>query len=156
MSDVDERILWLAAVICMPTRRAAMRAAFDKIIELGNFRAVDRPKLPDGDNVPRGFAEWATRHDQHELALAFYLVAMSTDDAAEVIHTTVSGAIGLLCSADGNTGEARARLRVWDDVARGKYDLAASGGDFFEIAAKYLAWRDAVHRRHDPRSTNER
>jgi hypothetical protein len=126
MSEVDERIMWLATVICMPTRRDAVRAAFDRIIAIGRFRAVDMPRLPCTDHFPRGFAEWARRHDHPVLALAFDLVALSPDDASAVIHSAVSGAIGLLCSAYGDTSEARARLRVWDDVARGKH----SGDDF--------------------------
>jgi hypothetical protein len=42
--SVDDRIMWLANnVICMPTRRDAVRAAFDKIIAIGRFRAADMP-----------------------------------------------------------------------------------------------------------------
>jgi ATP-dependent Lon protease len=133
----DDRIMWLATVICMPTRRAATRAAFNKIIAIGRFRAVDMPKLPCTDHFPRGFAEWARRHDHHVLALAFDLVALSTDDSAATAHI-VASAIGLLCSADGDTSEARARLRVWDDVARGKH----TGDDFFEIADEH--WMDEM------------
>src|ERR1700729_4257474 len=66
--SVDDRIMWLANnVICMPTRRDATRAAFDKI---GHFRAADMPTLPCTDSIPSGFAEWARRHDHPVLALA--------------------------------------------------------------------------------------
>jgi hypothetical protein len=53
------------------------------------------PKLPCTDHFPRGFAEWARRHDHHVLALAFDLVALSTDDSAATAHI-VASAIGLL------------------------------------------------------------
>src|ERR1700722_15671883 len=115
--SVDDRIMWLANnVICMPTRRDATRAAFDKIIAIGHFRAADMPTLPCTDSIPSGFAEWARRHDHPVLALAFDLVALSTDDDAAAVSHLVAGANGLLCSAAGDTSEARARLRVWNDV----------------------------------------
>jgi hypothetical protein len=138
--SVDDQIMWLADnVIGMPTRRDAVRQAFDRIIAIGRFHAAGTPTLPCGDHFPRGFAEWSRRHDHHALALAFELLALSTDDASAVIHSAVSGAIELLCSAYGDTREARARLRVWEDVARCKYDPAGHDDDFFQTADKY--WR---------------
>jgi hypothetical protein len=65
MSDVDNQIMWLASVVCMPTRRAATHAAFDKMVEIGRFRAVDMPTLPSGDYVPKGFVKWAIRGTYH-------------------------------------------------------------------------------------------
>jgi hypothetical protein len=68
------------------------------------------------------------------LALACELVGLNTDDDAAAADI-VNGAGGLLCSAAGDTSKARARLRVWDDIARGKH----AGDDPFEIAEKF--WR---------------
>jgi hypothetical protein len=136
MSEVDDRIMWLASVICTPTRRDAARAAFDQIRKIDGFSAAGMPKRGTND-IFRATAE-RVRPTDPVLALAFELLALSTDDVAAVTHI-VAGAHGLLCSAAGDTSEARARLRIWDDVARGKYDPVAYGGGFFEIADKY--WR---------------
>jgi hypothetical protein len=121
----------------MPTMRDAVRAVFDQIKKIGGFSAGDMPARGTGA-IFRGFAERVRLMDP-VLALAFDLIALSPDDDAAATANIVAGANGLLCSADGDTAEARARMRVWEDVARRKYDPVAYGGGFFEIADKH--WR---------------
>jgi ATP-dependent Lon protease len=135
MNDVDEQILWLAGVICMPTRRAAIRAVFDQIKKIRGFTTGGMHWRPGASNIFRAFAE-RVRSMNPVLATAFDLIALRPKDAATTTNI-VAGANGLLCSANGDTSEARARLRVWDDVVRGKYDPTAYAADFFVIAEKY-------------------
>lgn len=140
---VDARILWLARVLCMPRWRAAARMVSDRAKRVAGFDAVELMQnagtVPIADRNQKlfNFAE-RVRSDDPVLALAFELLALCTDDAAVVIHAAVAGAVALLSSADGDTSQARARLRVWDDTARGKY-TTADDGDLFEIADMY--WR---------------
>jgi hypothetical protein len=135
--SVDDRFMWLATVICRPTWRDAARAVTDRAKTSADFDAADELQLAgtitidDRNDRLRGFAA-RVRATDPVLCLAFELIALSTDDSAATTHI-VAGAIGLLCSGDGDTREARARLRVWDDVARGKH----IGGDFFEIALRH-------------------
>jgi hypothetical protein len=136
MSEVDDRIMWLAGVLCMPTRRDAVRVVLDQTTRNSGFGAADMSKRTGTNNILRSFAERARPHD-HVLALAFELLALSTDDSAAAAHL-VAGANGPLCSADSDTSEARARLRVRDDAARGNH----AGDDFFEIADRF--WRSEM------------
>jgi ATP-dependent Lon protease len=137
MNEVDERIHWLATVICRPTWRDAARAVCERAKATAGFDAAELLQragtvlIDDRNDRLRGFAGRVRAKDP-VLCLAFELIALSTDDAAATMHI-VAGAIGLLCSADGDTREARARLRVWDDVVRAKH----TGDDFFEIADRF-------------------
>jgi hypothetical protein len=72
------------------------------------------------------------------LATAWQLLALRTTDGADKIHRIVGQTIGLVSSAKGSVANALARLRVWDDVARGKQ----AGSDFFAIAEQI--WRDQL------------
>ena len=141
MSDVDARILWLAGVICIPTWRAAFRAASDRTLRLAGFdafvelQAAGTIHIGEQSRIVFGFAD---RANDPMLRAAWQMLALHPDDGMG-IHAVVAGVNGLLCSADGDTSGARARLRIWDDVARGKY----TGGDFFELAELY--WRGEMH-----------
>jgi hypothetical protein len=117
-----------------PARRGTR--AFDRIKMIPDFGAADMPKRIGTGNIIREFERSVRQHDP-ALALACDLVGLNTDDSAAATHI-VAGANGLLCSTYGDTREARASLRCWDDVARGKH----SGSDFFEIADKH--WRDEM------------
>jgi ATP-dependent Lon protease len=140
MSDVDARIRWLAGLICRPQWKPAASmasyltkkvAGFDAMAELKSAGIVS---VDEHSRLIRGVSD---RVQDPVVRVAWQLLALRISDAPTMIHSVVSGAIGLLCSADRDTGEARARLRCWDDVARGKYDPAAYSGGFFEIAEKY-------------------
>jgi hypothetical protein len=137
--SADDRIMWLAGLLCRPTRREAAHAVTVRAKATAGFDAAGLLQnagtilIDDRNERLREFGN-RVRATDPVLALAFEMIALSTDDSAATAHI-VPGAIGLLCSADGDTSEARARLRVWDDVARGKY----IGDDFFELAEMY--WR---------------
>ena len=140
--DVDARINWLAGMISMPRWQAALRAASEQTTKFAGYDAS--AALNDAGSIPiaersRIVAQFAVQFRELDpvLALAFELLALRTTDAPAVIHAAVAGATGLLCSADGDTAAARARLRVWDDVGRGKYAGAAYGADFLEIAERH-------------------
>jgi ATP-dependent Lon protease len=139
---VDERILWLAAFLCMPRWRAALRFASDRTKKVAGFYAANLLESAGTiqiDERSRTAAGFAKRVKDPVLRVAWDLLALRTADGQIMIHSAVAGAVGLLASADGDTREARARLRVWDDVARHKYDPAAYRDDFFQIADMY--WR---------------
>jgi ATP-dependent Lon protease len=142
MSDVDARIRWLAGLICRPQWKPAASMASYLTKRVAGFDALTELQaagIVSVDEHRRIVAGFANRVDDPVLRVAWQILNLRTSDPGMMIHDTVAGAIGLLCSAKGDTGEARARLRVWDDVARGKYDPAAYSGGFFEIAEKY--WR---------------
>jgi hypothetical protein len=134
--SADDRIMWLAGLLCRPTRREAAHAVTVRAKATAGFDAAELLQnagtilIDDRNERLREFGN-RVRATDPVLALAFKMIALSTDDSAATAHI-VPGAIGLLCSADGDTSEA---LRVWDDVARGKY----IGDDFFELAEMY--WR---------------
>ena len=146
---VDEKTLWLAAFLCMPRWRAAFRMASDRMKKDAGYDASEA--LQEAGTIPiaersRIMIQFAhmCRELNPVLALAFEMLALRTTDDAKMIHSAVTGANGLLCSADGDTSQARACLRVWDDCARGKYDPAAYSKDFFEIADIY--WSGEMQR----------
>lgn len=141
--SAHERILGLAATLCMPRWRAAARMVIARTAMVVGFDAdamlkADWTTMPlEGrSKMAAGFAE-RVRGIDPVLSVAWKLLALRTTDSPTVIHAAVAGATGLLSSADGDTKEARARLRVWDDVARGKYDGAVYDNDFFDIADRY-------------------
>ncbi|MEH2596270.1 hypothetical protein V1278_003183 [Bradyrhizobium sp. AZCC 1577] len=142
MSDVDARIMLLAGWLCLPTWRAAFRMASDRTRQVVGFDAVGELEaavtILDRIHTLSGFAQ-RVRVADPVLSCAWKLLALRPTDDQSVIHAAVAGAIGVVVSADGDTREARARLRVWDDVARGKHDTAAYGDDFFAVADMY--WR---------------
>ncbi|MEH2499574.1 ATP-dependent Lon protease [Bradyrhizobium sp. AZCC 1678] len=146
MSDVDRRILWLAGWLCLPTWRAAFRMASDRTRQVAGFDAVGELEaagtILERIRIVSGFAQ-RVRVADPVLSCAFELLALRTTDDQSVIHAAVAGALGVLASADGDTREARARLRVWNDVARHKYDPAAYD-DFFALADTY--WRSEMQR----------
>lgn len=138
---VGEKILWLAGLICMPRWKAAFRSASDRAKKRAGYDAG--AALREAGDVSKserfrimGSFAAQFRDQDPVLALAFEMLALRTTDAPAVIHAAVSGANGLLCGTAGDTAAARARLRIWADVARGKY-TTADDADFFEIANCY-------------------
>ncbi|MCC8961636.1 AAA family ATPase [Bradyrhizobium sp. Pear76] len=147
--DVGARVRWLADFCCQLDWEAAVAVACDRVEELDpgggapllqqindTLFVADRT---DRNVVLLASAERARPLDP-PLARAWELLALCTDDAATVINAVVAGALGVISSTDGDTREARARLRVWDGVASGKY----AGNDFFEIASRF--WRGEMQR----------
>ena len=140
--DVDADIGWLAGMLCLATWRDAAGAARDRGMTTAGFDAdaelqAHGTMLAGGRScIVAGFAN-RVRVVDPVLSCAWEMLALRTEDERTVIHSAVAGAIGVLVSAKGDTREARARLRVWDDVARGKYDGNAYRGDFFDIASRY-------------------
>jgi ATP-dependent Lon protease len=140
--DVEQRLMWLAGVICSPNRHAATTAIVARTKQVAAFSGI-------ADHQELGAIQSATsRSDMHNagdrtvLQVAWGLLAVETGDSGAMIHPAV--AIGLLCMAEGDTREARARLRVRDDAARGKYDPVAHGRDLFAIAEAH--WRGEMQR----------
>jgi ATP-dependent Lon protease len=143
MNDVDARIMLLAGWLCLPRWQAAFRMASDRVRKVVGFHAGDvlqaagTAPIEERSGILTGVAE-RVRSSDPVLSCAFEMLALRTTDDQAVIHAAVAGALGVLASADGDTHEARARLRVWDDLGR-KFDPAAYGDDFFQIAEMY--WR---------------
>ncbi|HEX7915754.1 hypothetical protein [Rudaea sp.] len=145
--DVEARIRWLAQFCCQPSWAAAVTCACERVEQLDPEQGAPLlqqindtgPSVADRNNVLFDNAERMRSRDPM-LTLAFEILTLCTDDDATVINAVVAGAVSVVSSTDGDTREARARLRVWDAAATGKY----TGNDFFEIAN--ISWQGEMQR----------
>jgi len=139
----DDKIRWLSAVLSRPTWRSAFAEAQRKTRRSSGFNAAAELQragtitIGDRAKILMGFSN-RVRADDPVLSLAWQLLALRPSDDEVVVRAVVDGAFGLLRSCtDGSTRTAIARLRVWRDVAIGKYDGTAYSDDFFDIAKRY-------------------
>lgn len=135
-SKVDKELLWLAALVCIPSWSEAARAATGRTIALG----FEMNLLRDGslrDMSPRALLNIAMhlKEEHPTLSLAWRLLALRPSDEKALVHEVVGVVVSLVSSTDGDVTEALARLRVWAAVADGKF----TGDDFFKIAGQF--WR---------------
>jgi hypothetical protein len=119
----DDRIMWLAGLLCRPTRREAAHAVTIRAIATAGFDAAGLLQnagtllIDDRNERLREFGN-RVRATDPVLALAFEMVALGTDDSAA---TASSPAQSACCAAPMATPAKRVR-----GCACGMTSLAAS------------------------------
>lgn len=131
MEEVERRLQWLAAMICMPTWSAALWYVVART-EASGFELDLQADRSMRDASPDAMRRIAEAMNDPALACAWRLLALRPTHPSTEIDAVVAGARALMSVAEGDVTHALARLRLWSAVGRG--ERTADLGDFFRTA----------------------
>jgi ATP-dependent Lon protease len=131
MEEVDRRLQWLAAMICMPTWSAAVGYVVARTEACG-FELDLQADRSLRDASPGAMRRIAEALKDPALACAWRLLALRPTYPSTEIDAVVGDACSLIAGAEGDMTQALARLRSWSAVGRG--ERLAVENDFFRGA----------------------
>lgn len=131
MEEVDRRLQWLAAMICMPTWSAAACHVVARTEAYG-FELDLQADRSLRDASPGAMRRIAEELKDPALACAWRLLALRPTYPSTEIDTVVGEARYLVAGAEGDMKQALDRLSSWSAVGRG--ERLAVENDFFRIA----------------------